>query len=49
MIHSIIAWDIELILEPEEIPSIPGESTVIVARKITEICNKVDILMEQNF
>ena len=38
-----------LILEPEEVPSIQGESTMIVTRKITVMCNKLDILMEQNF
>ncbi|KAK2703499.1 hypothetical protein QYM36_018079 [Artemia franciscana] len=37
-----------LIFEPE-VPSIPDESTVIVARKIMGICKKLDILMEQNF
>jgi len=40
-----------LIFEPEEpeVPSIPGESTVIVTRKITEMFKQLDILMEQNF
>ena len=38
-----------LIFEPEQVPSIRGESTVIVTRKITEMCNKLDNLMEQNF
>ncbi|KAK2712239.1 hypothetical protein QYM36_011056 [Artemia franciscana] len=38
-----------LIFEPEEVPSIQSESTVIVTRKVMEICNKLDILVEQNF
>ena len=38
-----------LIFEPEEVPSIPGKSTVIGTRKITEMCKKLDTLMEQNF
>jgi hypothetical protein len=36
-----------LIFEPEEVPSIPGDSSVIVTRKITEMRNKLDILMKK--
>ncbi|KAK2722784.1 hypothetical protein QYM36_003099 [Artemia franciscana] len=38
-----------LMFEPEEVPSIPGESTVIFTRQIMEMCDKLDILMEQTF
>ena len=38
-----------LIFQPEKVFSIPGETAVIVTHNFTERCNKLDILMEQNF
>jgi len=36
-----------LIFMPEEVPLILGESTVSVTHKITEMYNKLDILIEK--
>ena len=38
---------LSLFFLPDEVPLILGESTVIIARKITKMCNKLNILMER--
>jgi len=37
------------VFEPGKVPSIPGERTVNVTRKVMAMCNRLDILIEQNF